>query len=141
MYCAACASPSLVALPRNEPAADFSCTHCNSRYQLKSSRQPFVRRVVDSAYDSMMNAIQSDRTPNLLLLHYDASWSISTLTLIPKFCFSSAANRKAEATRVECTACWLGRLQYNSRRDSARCPHSRRPCVSGIMRRFGTRSV
>lgn len=94
LYCACCDSSSLTQLPRNEPAADLACRTCGSQYQLKSSRRPFVRRVVDSAYDTMVAAIRSDNAPNLFLLHYDSRWFVSSLTLIPSFCFPLSAIEK-----------------------------------------------
>lgn len=93
-YCAACDCDSLIELPRNEPAADFMCEGCDARYQLKSSSRPFKGKVVDSAYETMMAAIRSDMTPNLFLLQYDATWSVSTLFLIPRFCFTPGAVEK-----------------------------------------------
>lgn len=94
VYCAACPSPTLSALARNEPAADFQCLSCESRYQLKSSARPFGKRVVDSAYSSMMSAIRSDKAPNLLLLHYSTEWNVISLTLIPRFCITITAVQK-----------------------------------------------
>lgn len=93
-YCAACDQDSLVELPRNEPAADLWCECCDARYQLKSSSRPFKGKVVDSAYETMMAAIRSDKTPNLFLLQYDTNWTVSSLFLIPRFCFTSAAIEK-----------------------------------------------
>jgi type II restriction enzyme len=53
---------------------------------------PIGKRILDSAYGAMLRAIAEDRTPNLLVMHYDrASWSVRNLILIPRFAFSKSA--------------------------------------------------
>jgi type II restriction enzyme len=92
LYCANCSSPKIESLPRNTPVHDFSCPACDAPYQMKSQSKPLRNRIVDAEYAQMCRAIREDRTPNLLLMHYDlATWRVNTLILIPRFAFSLAA--------------------------------------------------
>src|SRR5579864_7238469 len=89
LYCPCCPSDRLDACPNNRQAVDFSCPRCSSDFQLKSCKSEFGTRIVDGAYSAMANAILSGRTPNLLALRYIASdWTITDLTLIPRFAFT-----------------------------------------------------
>lgn len=58
----------------------------------------------------MRRAILEDRTPNLLVLHYDLeSWSIRNLLLIPRFAFSLAAVEKRKPLAATARrAGWIG---------------------------------
>lgn len=95
LYCASCASPEVESLPCNTPAVDFVCPACRAPYQLKSQSRPISTRIVDAGYDQMCRAIREDRTPNLLVMHYDlAAWRVSDLILIPRFAFSETAVEK-----------------------------------------------
>jgi type II restriction enzyme len=58
----------------------------------------------------MRRAILEDRTPNLLVLHYDLeTWSIRNLLLIPRFAFSLAAVEKRKPLALTARrAGWIG---------------------------------
>ena len=82
-------------LPHNTAAFDFRCPQCSAPFQLKSQSKPFASKIVDAAYSEMRRAILEDRTPNLLVLHYDLeTWSVRNLLLVPRFAFSLAAVEK-----------------------------------------------
>lgn len=110
LYCANCASPKIDSLRPNTPAHDFACPVCRAPYQLKSQSRPFRTRVVDAEHAQMCRAIREDRTPNLLLMHYDlAGWRVSTLILIPRFAFSLAAiERRRPLGPAARRAGWIG---------------------------------
>ena len=98
LYCPACDSPKINSLPTGTHAVDFSCPSCASRYQLKSSASKFGNRVIDGAYAAMHRAITSDRTPNLLLLHYRLpQLTVESVLLIPCFAFSLSCVEKRNA--------------------------------------------
>jgi type II restriction enzyme len=71
----------------------------------------------------MCRAIREDRTPNLLLLHYDPlKWRVRNLILIPRFAFSNASVEKrpplsAGARRAGWVGCniLLGRIPPDAR--------------------------
>src|SRR5712692_8356427 len=95
LYCANCDSPRLQSLRANTPASDFRCPVCDSPFQLKGQSHAFSSKILDAAYDKMIDAIECDQTPNLLALHYSRSaWRIDNLFLIPRFVLSRSAIEK-----------------------------------------------
>jgi type II restriction enzyme len=110
LYCPACPAERLEKTAENTEAVDFVCGRCQALFQLKSSKNPFGRRVVDAAYDAMMRAVLSDRLPHLLLLHYLANpATVQDLLLIPKSSVSASAieRRKPLSARAR-RAGWVG---------------------------------
>jgi type II restriction enzyme len=86
LYCPRCDSPKLEPSRVNAQVVDFVCPDCEAAFQLKSQAHAFSRRIIDSAYEVMRRAIEENRTPHLLALHYDPrSWCVRNLTLIPSF--------------------------------------------------------
>jgi type II restriction enzyme len=91
LYCPSCESKRLERSRANTPAIDFVCPSCASPYQLKSRSAPIGTRIQDAAYSAMRRAIEEDRTPNLLALHYERDpWRVCNLLLVPRFAFSLA---------------------------------------------------
>src|SRR5271157_1377597 len=83
-FCPACESPRLRSSPQGTAAIDYVCPSCNSPFQLKSQSKPFGSKIVDAAYSEMRRAILEDRTPNLLVLHYDLdAWAVRTVFSFP----------------------------------------------------------
>lgn len=86
LYCPNCESGSLAASDPNTRVVDFVCSRCSADFQLKSQAHAFSRRIVDSAYGQMRRAIEENRVPHFLILHYSRqSWRVVNLTLIPNF--------------------------------------------------------
>jgi type II restriction enzyme len=58
----------------------------------------------------MCDAIRSNRTPNLFVMHYDRkAWSVSNVILIPKFAFTLSTIEKRKALGPEARrAGWVG---------------------------------
>lgn len=95
LYCPNCIQDRLDCTPPNTPTVDYLCSACRSAFQLKSQGSPLSVRIVDAAYGSMRDAIRSNRTPNLFLLHYDKKrWEVCNIVLIPSFAFSLSAIEK-----------------------------------------------
>lgn len=109
MYCPACSSDTLTAAPNNTPGVDFECPDCPERFQLKSRKSSLSNRIVDSAYEKMIEAIRSDRAPNLLLLQYSRAWSVSNLLLVPSFFLAESAIEKRRPLSTSARrAGWIG---------------------------------
>lgn len=110
LYCPNCAEDRLDCTPPNTPSVDYVCRECKSAFQLKSQGGPLSFRIVDAAYSSMRDAIRSNRTPNLFVMHYDRKdWSVSNAILIPNYAFSMSAIEKRKALRPEARrAGWVG---------------------------------
>jgi type II restriction enzyme len=72
----------------NRPVADFFCAGCRADYELKSQARMFGASVVDGAYRTMIDRLNSRNNPNLLLLHYDPkALSVIDLIVVPKHFF------------------------------------------------------
>jgi type II restriction enzyme len=110
LYCPACSSPRLGASPPNTQAIDYECPVCGLPFQLKSSQGPIGERIMDAGFEAMMRAIREDRTPNLLVLHYDRlSWRVKNLLLVPHFAFSASAVEKRKPLAATARrAGWVG---------------------------------
>ena len=110
MYCPACSSDHLVDTKPGTKVVDFVCSRCDATYQLKALSKPIGRRIVDAAYDAMMQAILKDRFPHLLLLSYcyDTA-TVRDLLLIPKFCIPQSAIEARKPLRSTARrAGWVG---------------------------------
>jgi type II restriction enzyme len=110
LYCPRCDSPKLKPSNTNTRAVDFVCPGCAADFQLKSQSHPFSRKIVDSAYIVMRRAIEENRTPHLLALHYArASWLVRDLTVIPSFALtvSCLQERKPLAATARRSG-WVG---------------------------------
>lgn len=110
LYCSACPQKCLIPTPPNTRAVDFKCPQCKQLYQLKGKSSAFTGKVVDGAYDSMMEALMSDTAPNLLLLHYSPmAWTVANLMLVPAFAFPpSAIEIRKPLTPTARRAGWVG---------------------------------
>lgn len=99
LYCSNCPSPGLTRLKNNAKANDFLCPSCGFWYQLKAQKSSFGSRVPDGAYETMMDAIKEDKTPNFLIMQYElATWTIKNLIVIPHFAFPPSAILKRNPT-------------------------------------------
>lgn len=110
LYCPACDSRRIDALPSGTHASDFACPACDSRFQLKSKSSAFGNRVIDGAYAAMRRAIIGDETPNLFLLHYQLPrLTVENVLLIPHFAFTLSLLEKRKPLSVNARrAGWVG---------------------------------
>ena len=87
MYCPNCGNPRISHLTNNSPVADFQCDNCGEIYELKSKNGNLGKKIADGAYSTMIERITSDSNPDLFLLQYSESLSVTELLLIPRFFF------------------------------------------------------
>ncbi len=95
----------------NKPVADFYCENCSEEFELKSKNGNVGKKIVDGAYATMIERLNSDNNPNFFFLTYDKSTlEIRNFLTIPKYFFvpSIIEKRKALASTgdVESTG-WL----------------------------------
>ncbi|TET89597.1 MAG: restriction endonuclease [Methanomassiliicoccales archaeon] len=84
MYCLACDSTHLDATTPETRVHDFACDSCDEQYQLKSKSTRFGRKLADSAYKPLKEAIQHNRAPTFLFMHYTRdAWKVRDLFMIP----------------------------------------------------------
>jgi type II restriction enzyme len=110
LYCPNCSKDCLTCTPPNTPTVDYVCRGCNTSFQLKSQSRPLSFRIADAAYGAMRDAIRSNRTPDLFVMHYDREkWLVSNVILIPHFAFSISAieQRKPLSSKAR-RAGWVG---------------------------------
>jgi type II restriction enzyme len=86
MYCPCCLNTKINSYANNNKGSDFFCNNCNNSFQLKSSKKPFGKRIVDGEFNTMIRIIQKGDSPNFFILHYTADeWIVNSLIMIPKF--------------------------------------------------------
>ena len=74
--------------PNNQPVADFYCSNCKEDYELKSKQDSVGVKIVDGAYHTMIERLQSSNNPNFFLLNYNLqSLEVLNFLVIPKHFF------------------------------------------------------
>jgi type II restriction enzyme len=107
-FCANCGNDRLTKFSNNLPLADFFCGSCNEQFELKSTRGSFGARVVDGAYSTKIERLNSNTNPNLLLLSY-AQFAVTNLIVIPKHFFVASIVEKRKALSDKAVrAGWVG---------------------------------
>ena len=87
-FCPNCSYEYLYQFSNNSPVADFYCSNCKQEFELKSKSGLLSNKIVDGAYQSMINRIQSDNNPNFFFLTYNKSnWSVRDFLIIPNYYF------------------------------------------------------
>ena len=88
IYCPSCGNDILIEFPNNRPVADFFCNDCKSEYELKSRKDSNSLKIVDGAYSTMIERINSNNNPNFFFLNYDSKeLSVRNFLVIPKHYF------------------------------------------------------
>lgn len=87
-FCPSCGHEDIDKYPNNQPVADFYCSNCKEEYELKSQRNSVGVKIVDGAYRTMIERLQSSNNPNFFLLNYDLKkLSVLNFFVIPKHFF------------------------------------------------------
>ena len=72
----------------NKPVADFFCPKCRDDFELKSKKGSMGKKIVDGAYSTMIERLQSSTNPNFFFLNYEQqSLDIINFIVIPKHFF------------------------------------------------------
>ncbi|MGC1381512.1 MAG: DpnI domain-containing protein [Candidatus Baltobacteraceae bacterium] len=75
LYCLNCESNELDQLPDNTPVADFQCSRCKSRYQLKGKNGRLGRRIPGAAYRPTIDAVRTGQMPEYVLVEFDTRFA------------------------------------------------------------------
>lgn len=88
-YCPSCGNTRLSDFENNKPVADFFCKNCSEEFELKSKEGIKVGdKIVDGAYSTMIERINSDNNPNFFFLNYNkANFTVNNFLIIPKHYF------------------------------------------------------
>lgn len=110
MYCPACGSPTLDEFANNKPVADFFCGLCNEEFELKSKSGRLSKTVPDGAYKTMMERLNSDNKPSLMMLSYETKTKqVRDLAVIPKQFFIPELIKKRKPLKETARrAGWVG---------------------------------
>lgn len=107
-YCPACSS-GLRQTTNNTAVLDFTCSRCDSGFELKSRKGPFGASITDGAYSAMVGAIRRDEQPNLFLLSYRLPFSVTTLSVLPRrFLVEPIVVKRKPLSRTARRAGWVG---------------------------------
>jgi len=111
IYCPNCGASHLKDFENNKPVADFYCLSCAEQFELKSKAANKVgNKVVDGAYETMMQRVQSDTNPNFFFLTYDKTqFLVRNFLIIPKYYFTPALIEQRKPLRSHAKrAGWVG---------------------------------
>ena len=110
VFCPNCGQLDISKYENNKPVADFFCSNCKEDYELKSKKDTMGAKIVDGAYSTMIDRLQSLNNPNFFLLNYDLSdFSVLNFFVIPKHFFTPEIIEKRKALSQSARrAGWIG---------------------------------
>lgn len=110
IYCPNCGHSAIDQYPNNKPVADFFCGNCKEDYELKSKRDAVGTKIIDGAYMTMIERLQSNNNPNFFLLNYDfRDYSVKDFLVIPKHYFvPEIIERRKPLSPTAQRAGWVG---------------------------------
>ena len=88
-FCPCCGNEHLEKMPNNLPVADILCRNCSEIFELKSTCHKIGKKIPDGAYHTMIERIESNNNPQLLIMQYSAQFLVTDLIFVPKFFFTS----------------------------------------------------
>lgn len=87
VYCPSCGSP-ITKYQNNQPVADFHCITCPEQYELKSKKDNIGLKILNGAYNTMLERLRSSHNPNFFFLSYGlGALEVSNFMVIPKHFF------------------------------------------------------
>jgi type II restriction enzyme len=110
IFCPNCGQLRIAKYPNGKPVADFFCSNCKEDYELKSKNNSIGAKIVDGAYGTMIERLQSTNNPNFFLLNYSLrDFSVLNFLVIPKHFFVPGIidKRKPLSENAE-RAGWIG---------------------------------
>lgn len=108
-YCPSCGAPQLNKYGNNKKVADFSCSSCKSDFELKSKKEKILSSIVDGAYFSMIERIQSSSNPHFFFLNYSKNYSVDSFFVVPKYYFIPEIIQKRKPLSANARrAGWIG---------------------------------
>ena len=110
IFCPHCGNSTLNSFENNRPVADFYCENCNEEYELKSTRNNIGSQIVDGAYKTMIERLQSQNNPNFFFLSYNPeNFSIKNFMVIPKHFFIPSIIKKRKPLKSNARRSgWVG---------------------------------
>jgi len=108
-FCPACGS-TIAHFENNRPVADFYCGSCKEEYELKSKKNSMGKKILDGAYRTMIERLQSNNNPNFFLLNYNSkNFAVINFIVIPKHFFvPEIIERREPLSQTARRAGWIG---------------------------------
>ena len=108
-FCPACGFP-VSHFENNRPVADFYCENCKEEYELKSKKDSMGKKIVDGAYRTMIERLQSDNNPNFFFLNYNLkNLAVMNFLVIPKHFFvPEIIEQRKPLSQTARRAGWVG---------------------------------
>ena len=101
IFCPACGT-SIKNYENNRPVADFYCPKCAEEYELKSKKDGMAKKIVDGAYSTMIERLQSSNNPNFFFLNYNpVQFEVHNFLVIPKHFFVPEIIEKRKSLSAE----------------------------------------
>ncbi len=110
VFCPNCGHLDIDKYPNNQPVADFYCSNCKEDYELKSKQNSIGTKIVDGAYRTMIERLQSSKNPNFFLLNYNLqNFEVLDFFVIPKHFFIPEIIEKRKPLAMTARrAGWIG---------------------------------
>jgi type II restriction enzyme len=110
IFCPNCGYFCIDKYPNNRPVAGFYCSNCKEEYELKSKKNSVGTKIVDGAYRTMIERLQSSRNPNFFFLNYNPqSFEVIDFIVIPKHFFvPGLIEMRKPLTETARRAGWVG---------------------------------
>lgn len=109
LFCPCCGNTHIDKMRNNLPVADVHCENCGEVFELKSKRNRIGAKIPDGAYKTMIERITSNVNPQLFIMQYSAKFSVTDLTLVPKFFFTpDIIERRKPLPPTAKRAGWVG---------------------------------
>jgi type II restriction enzyme len=109
IFCPNCGD-NLKSFERNKPVADFYCLQCSEEYELKSKQGVIGKKIVNGAYFTMIERLESNNNPNFFFLTYNkTTLEIRNFLAIPKYFFIPDIIEKRKPLSISARrAGWVG---------------------------------
>ncbi|KKW41639.1 MAG: Dam-replacing family protein [Candidatus Magasanikbacteria bacterium GW2011_GWA2_56_11] len=109
IFCPACGA-NIQNYENNRPVADFYCPRCAEDYELKSKKDGMAKKIVDGAYSTMIERLQSSNNPNFFFLNYNpVKFEVYNFLVIPKHFFVPEIIEKRKPLLINARrAGWIG---------------------------------
>jgi type II restriction enzyme len=94
----------------NSPVADFYCVTCREEYELKSKKDKMGKKIVDGAYEKMIERLGSTNNPSFFFLNYNLQdYKVRNFVVIPKHFFVPEIIEKRKSLSENARrAGWIG---------------------------------
>ncbi len=108
MYCPCCGNVVLKKFENNKPVADFYCEKCEEQFELKSSGKKIENKIVDGAYATAIDRVNSKTNPDLFVLRY-GYYKVKDLVVVPKYFFTpDIIEKRKPLSETARRAGWIG---------------------------------